>query len=155
MIRGTKPKPTALKLLEGTFRQDRANPNEPTINPLSDCPPAPDWLNEWAKQEWYVVAGYLTEVKLLTNTDKSIVAAYCQQMGVYREAENALQTDGRVTVTDKGYQMPSPWVAIGNRALMQAMKIAAEYGLTPSSRSRIQMPAGEEEDEFERLLREN
>jgi P27 family predicted phage terminase small subunit len=150
-MKGRKSIPTVLKKLQGTDRADRTNPTEPTVKPLHEVPEAPDWLNEWAKDEWYVAATWLQSVGLLATTDESIIAAYCQQMGVFREAEYFLKEPGsRVIVTDKNYEMPSPWVAIGNKALMQALKIAAEYGLTPSSRARIQFPAEEEEDEFDK-----
>ncbi|QIP12241.1 phage terminase small subunit P27 family [Spirosoma aureum] len=156
MKRGAKPIPTALKSLTGTLRTDRMNSHEPPVSPLPELPAPPDWLNPWARDEWVLVAGWLHSVGLLTATDQSIIGAYCQQLGIFREAEEQLKLPGaRVIVTDKGYEMPSPWVAIGNKALMQAMKIASEYGLTPSSRSRIQLPKEEEEDPFETFLRRN
>ena len=44
-MRGRKPKPTALKLLDGT-RADRINHDEPAMPPASIEPP--DWLDETA-----------------------------------------------------------------------------------------------------------
>ena len=140
-MKGRKSIPTSVKQLSGTLRPDRINPSEPVIEPLVELPVAPDWLNDWAKDEWYVVVGWLHSMNMLSQIDTSILAAYCQQMGVYREAEEQLQGGKRTTTTDKGYEMASPWVSIGSKALQMALKIAAEYGLTPSSRSRITWPA--------------
>lgn len=117
---------------------------------MVDLPAVPDWLNDWAKDEWYTVVAWLQSIGLLSSVDVSIIAAYCQQMGVFREAEAYLE-HGRVIVTDKGYEMPSPWVAIGNKALMQALKIASEYGLTPSSRTRITLPKQKAKSKLQQL----
>src|SRR5271166_1302113 len=48
-MRGRKPKPTALKLLDGT-RADRINHDEPATPPASIEPP--DWLDETARAHW-------------------------------------------------------------------------------------------------------
>lgn len=148
MIRGAKPVPTAVKNLRGTTRPDRGSTNEPKVNALEEVPDAPDWLNAWAKDEWAIVIAWLMTIKMIGTIDLSIVAAYCQQMGIFRESEDMLKVPGsRVITTDKGYEMPSAWVTIGNKALMQALKIATEYGLTPSSRSRINLPKDEDEND--------
>jgi P27 family predicted phage terminase small subunit len=142
---GRKPIPDEIKQIKGTLRGDRSNKNQPSAEPLLDLPVAPDWMNEWAKDEWYTVVTWLHSIGLLSAIDISIIASYCQQMGIYREAEAVMKNGNRVIVTEKGYEMPSPWVAIGNKALMLGLKIATEYGLTPSSRSRITIPKQKKE----------
>jgi P27 family predicted phage terminase small subunit len=153
-MKGRKSIPTVIKKLQGTDRASRTNDAEPTVMLLHDVPKPPAWLNKYAKYEWVTVATWLQSVGLLASTDESIIAAYCQEMGVYRECQDKLKKPGsRVILTDKGYEMPSAWVTIGNKALMQALKIATEYGLTPSSRSRVQMPTGEENDAFDDAMK--
>jgi phage terminase small subunit len=39
-----------------------------------------------------------------------------------------------------GYPIQSPYVAIANRQVEIMMRIAAEFGFTPASRSRIALP---------------
>jgi phage terminase small subunit len=49
--------------------------------------------------------------------------------------------------------MMSPYLIVANRALEALRKFSVEFGLTPSSRSRIRVPAsGEAMDEFDRFL---
>ena len=48
-MRGRKPRPTALKILDGT-RADRINHDEPAMPPASIEPP--DWLDETARAHW-------------------------------------------------------------------------------------------------------
>ena len=62
-MRGRKPKPTALKLLDGT-RADRINHDEPAMPPASIEPP--DWLDETARAYWGDLAPVLQSSGLLT-----------------------------------------------------------------------------------------
>ena len=48
--RGRKPKPTAIKRLEGNPGKRPLNIYEP--KPLKKAPTCPDWLDEEAKREW-------------------------------------------------------------------------------------------------------
>jgi len=49
-ITGPKPKPTAIKILEGNPGKRPLNLNEP--KPLQIAPECPDWLLAEAKKEW-------------------------------------------------------------------------------------------------------
>ena len=62
-MRGRKPKPTSLKLLDGT-RADRINHDEPAMPPASTEPP--DWLDETARAHWGDLAPVLQSSGLLT-----------------------------------------------------------------------------------------
>lgn len=44
-----------------------------------------------------------------------------------------------------GYPVQSPYVSIANRQVELMMRIAAEFGFTPASRSRIATPPADEE----------
>jgi hypothetical protein len=50
MTAGRKPKPIALKPIQGTYRPDRANPNEP--KPKSGVPSCPKFLQEDARKQY-------------------------------------------------------------------------------------------------------
>ncbi len=62
-MRGRKLKPTALKLLDGTWA-DRINHDEPAMPPASIEPP--DWLDETARAHWGDPAPVLQSSGLLT-----------------------------------------------------------------------------------------
>ena len=49
-VAGRLPKPTKLKLLQGTARPDRMPKNEP--QPEAGMPARPGWLAPAAKREW-------------------------------------------------------------------------------------------------------
>lgn len=55
------------------------------------------------------------------------------------------QTGGEVIEAANGVLMPNPHAGARNRALQQLMKIAVEFGLTASSKSRVEVAGGKQE----------
>ena len=49
-LKGRKPKPTAIKILEGNPRKRKLNTKEP--RPKKIAPKCPVWLDVEAKREW-------------------------------------------------------------------------------------------------------
>ncbi len=151
MAAGRKPKPTALKELEGNPGKRKLNRSEP--KPAKGIPPCPDWLLPEAKMEWNRLAENLGQLGVLTNVDMAAFAAYCQSYARWKEAQEHIDKDGSTFETDKGYQQQTPWVGIANTNQKLMLQAASEFGLTPSSRSRIVVDnAGSDEDEMEELL---
>lgn len=151
--RGRKPKPTALKLLEGNPGKRQLNMNEPRF--AQKMPPeCPDWLEEEAQAEWDRLSETLFEMGILTDLDVAAFAAYCQAYARWREAEEFISKHGSIVKTKTGYWQQVPQVSIAHSNQKIMMQAAAEFGLTPSARSRI--IAGnakkEEVDEMEFLL---
>lgn len=90
---------------------------------------------------------------LLTEIDRAALAAYCQAYGRWVEAERNVQKYGTVMISpDKGWPIQSPYLAIANKALEQMHKYLVEFGMTPSSRSRIHVEKQESKDDFEEFL---
>lgn len=151
--RGRKPKPTALKLLEGNPGKRQLNMNEPRF--AQKMPPeCPDWLEEEAQAEWNRLSETLFEMGILTDLDVAPFAAYCQAYARWREAEEFISQHGSIVKTKTGYWQQVPQVSIAHTNQKAMLQAAAEFGLTPSARSRI--IAGnakkEEVDEMEFLL---
>ena len=75
------------------------------------------------------------------------------------EAEKQLAKFGLLMKGENAYPVVSPYFYIVNRAQRDAMRVLAEFGLTPSSRSRIHAERGLAESEVvtgnERFFRGN
>jgi len=163
MKAGRKPKPTALKILEGNPGRRPLNKNEP--NPPQIASGCPEWLSDKAKEEWARAAPILERLGLLTELDRVAFAGYCQNYGKWVEAEEFLKekgtTYGYSKKDDDGktiavYITQFPQVAIARKCMEQIIKLCAEFGMTPSSRGRMSLPnEGEENDPLEELLRNN
>ncbi len=151
--RGRKPKPTAVKVLEGNPGKRQLNISE--IKPAQAKPPkCPSWLEEEAKAEWKRLGKNLFELGILTDLDVAAFSSYCQAYARWREAEEFISQHGSLVKTPSGYWQQVPQVSIAHQNQKIMMQAAAEFGLTPSARSRI--IAGDskkaEVDEMEFLL---
>ena len=91
--RGRKPKPTALKLLEGNPGNRPLNIAEPRPTGVPDCP---DWLEDEAKAEWERMSTVLENMGMLTDMDMVAFAGYCQAYARWKEAEEFLSQHGSI-----------------------------------------------------------
>lgn len=133
--RGRKPKPTELKVLEGNPGKRPLNFNEP--HPEKKLPDCPDWLEDEAKAEWDRLAVPLFNLGLLTELDMAPFATYCQAYARWKEAEEFISQHGSIIKTKTGFWQQVPQVSISRANQAMMIKAAAEFGLTPSARSRL------------------
>jgi P27 family predicted phage terminase small subunit len=154
-MRGRKPTPTVLKLVAGNPGKRPLNMREP--KPVIAIPTCPAHLMPTAKAEWKRLARYLHDLGIISELDRSALAAYCQTYGRWVEAERKLKETPALLRTPAGYVQPSPWLAISNKNLELMHKFMSELGLSPVSRSRVSTTrnlgpkpweSGDEEDEF-------
>ena len=133
---GPRYKPTQVKQLAGTLRADRMNPNEPVGTVLNKMPPCPSHLNGGARKTWFKVGRALINMGVLTWVDLHGLAAYCVVHARWEEVETQLQTYG-VMLSQDGRLFPSPYLKIAEDCLKQMRAWMTEFGITPSSRSRV------------------
>lgn len=101
---GRKPKPTAVKKLEGNPGKRKLNTKEPI--PAKGMPTCPDWLMPEAKEEWERLAELMNQMGVLTEVDMVAFAAYCQSYARWKEH---ITSGGSTFETDKGYQQQTPF----------------------------------------------
>ncbi len=144
-MRGRKPKPIELRVLHGTAGE-KALAHYP--RPRRVLPRCPEHLDGEAAKCWKRLARELYDAGLLSTIDKDALACYCTAYARWRKAERELAASNELVVTTKilndegaviggGNVIQNPWLAVSNRALEQMTKLAAEFGMTPSSRSRV------------------
>ena len=138
-MRGRRPKPTRIKVLAGNPGKRPLNPHEPRPEPvLPDCP---DVLSPLARVEWERLSAELAKLDLITHLDRGALATYCGAYALWAEAMEQIQKYGTIVKSPTGYPIQSPYLAIANRQAEIMIRIAAEFGFTPASRSRISSPA--------------
>lgn len=154
---GRKPKPTAQRILEGNPGKRPINEAEPTPEPVDesfDEPPDLVAALPDAAAEWRRLAPMLRRCRQVSEADRAALMACCVEWAHYRTAVGKRTPE--VIKAPSGYAMPNPWIAIANRSLMQLIKLWAELGLTPSSRSRVIAdgpgPGGDAFSEFDEPL---
>ena len=135
MRRGPRPKPTRLKQLSGNPGKRKLNASEARL--VRSMPSCPKHLIAEARQEWRRVATLLYDAGLLTLIDRGLLAALCQAYGRSVRAERDLTKHGSVTYTIHGTLKQSPYAVVARDAAEQYRKLAVEFGMSPSSRSRV------------------
>ena len=151
-MRGRKPKPTMFKVLDGNPGKRPLNDDEPT--PPPGGPACPEWLNAEAKAEWARLVPDLETMGLLSRLDRPALAAYCQAWSRWVQAEAQVAKYGTIVKSPvKGFPMKSPYLTVADQALETMRKLMVEFGLTPSSRSRIRvLRDGDGADDLDRFL---
>lgn len=134
-----RPKPTALRVLEGNPGKRAINRNEPKPTGTPTCP---KHLDKAARVEWKRISVDLSRLGLLTSVDRAALAAYCAAWSRWITAEENVQKFGAVIKSPKsGYPVQNPYVGIANTSLQLMHRFATEFGLTPSSRVRLSVDA--------------
>ena len=112
--RGTKPRPTAIRLLTGV-QPCRVNGSEPTVP--AGVPDPPDYLDAAALELWEELAPILAKMGVLTVADRHALGLLCDSFSRWRD-------------------MPE-----NTTRRTEFRRLLAEFGLTPSSRSSIKVPS--------------
>lgn len=151
-MKGRKAKPTALKLLHGNPGKRPLNKNEPKPKPLA--PAVASWLSPDAKKLRKELAPKLEAVGILTEVDGASFDLMLTHYCLASEAARTLKQEGSIIEDSKGYPAKHPAVQILRDHSAAFLRFAAEFGLTPSSRSRLNLVTPDEEiDELEEYLR--
>lgn len=149
MAIGRKQKPRTLKVLQGTFRKDRASEAAP--EPSAVVANAPAFLSGRALVWFGVLCAKLSPLGLASETFEETLGLLAARLAEIEELERFIRENGRsyTTTTAQGDVMcrPYPEVAMLNEARRHAQSLAAEFGLTPASIGRVGRPQKGQSDE--------
>jgi P27 family predicted phage terminase small subunit len=149
-MRGRKPTPTERKRLAGNPGKRALNDAEP--QPRRVAPRAPEHLSAEEKTKWKSLVKELHPLGLVTVLDVDQLAQYCVLWVRWIKAERMVREKGEIIKTVAGNIIQNPYLSIANRALEQLNKIGAEFGMSPSSRTRIKVEINDDEHELEQML---
>ena len=141
--RGPTPTPSAVLKLRGTYRKHRRR-GEP--HPDQMPPECPDWLDDVAKEAWAQLIPQLQQMGVLTQIDGNALCRYCQFWSRWKKAELFIAKHGEVyPLKDEQGKLKClvqiPQVAIAHKLGALLTRLEQEFGLTPSSRARLQCSA--------------
>ena len=149
MGQGRKKIPTSLKKLKGTNRKERELENEMQVTHVICMPDAPSFLNAFGAEEWHKVTNQLADLSMLHEVDLGMLGAYCREMGIYIEMVEMLKAGQVERTYDKDGRLRGsklrPEVKIARDSLDRAIKLAVQFGFTPSARASIPQPEQIEE----------
>lgn len=133
-MKGRKPKPTLLKLIQGNPGKRALNADEPV--PPGALEKSPSWLTRRQKIAWnYAIEN--APAGLLRRLDRSVLAVWVVAEDLHRQAVEEGRKFSLVGKTANGTLMPNPYISVANVQAKVMLKAAEQLGFTPSSRSRI------------------
>ena len=142
---GRKPKPTAVRKNMGNPGKRALPKNEPNPDRPARMPFAPSYLTEVGKKEWRRMGKKLFKAGLLTEIDLTAFAAYCQHYENWVDATGQVRKHGMLIKAQSGFPMLSPYYTIQSKESAAMLKCLTEFGMSPSSRSRVEVKPKEKE----------
>ena len=138
---GPKPKPTEIKRLQGNPGKRALNGDEPKPQlPVK----RPRGLAAPVRKVWDEVAPDLERARVLTGWDAFSLRLMAEHYTIAIEAVTQLRTDG-LTVEGRDGPKKNPAATVFKENAVAAVRVMTEFGMTPSSRSRLQIPEGAEQ----------
>src|SRR4051812_46464221 len=134
-LRGPAPKPTAIKRLEGNPGKRKLNESEPT--PKEGVPECPDHLDKVARVDWERLTTILLDMRVLTEADYIALGNLCQAYSALMNAQKQMNKTGILYKSKSGYIQQSPLLGIIHTQTTIVNNLLREFGLTPSSRTRV------------------
>jgi len=151
-MRGRKPKRSALRILEGTDKRadrpiDRREPQPKTPAKLTP----PRHLSKEAKKAWRKLAAPLAACGVLTEMDTVALEQMANLYARYLVAVEKLAEHGPIMMyTPDDSPVPAvwynPWRAEMDKVQKAIQSLLAEFGMTPSSRTRVAVEKPKDKD---------
>lgn len=157
--RGPKPLPSNVHLLRNNPSKKTASQLMDSLQPEIDIPSCPPHLWPEAKKEWKRITVELKRYGLISLLDRAALCLYVQAWAELVHAEKMLKRnmaraakkmeeaeangqeytggDGMVEVTTNGNMIYSPYWVIANKARTQVDRFLSNFGMSPSSRGRV------------------
>ncbi len=148
---GRKPKPTALKELAGNPGGRELNDAEPQPAP-ADPERVPYKLLPKAPRFWLDNAPRLSALGLLSEIDLPAFQMMATHFGVAVQAAELIRAEGIMTKDEHQLDRKHPALQVLRDNSAAFRTYAAEFGMTPSARSRVRADVPEEQLSLAEML---
>ena len=151
-MKGRKKLPDNIKALRGTDQPCRMS-DKPAVQTAMVVKLPKVGLKGTAKKIFAVVATELMHNNLLDVYGVDMIVAYAREMALYHDMMTEVEREGVTieVVTKNGVVTQiNPKRKVAEGALASAKSLATEFGMTPSSRSRVSaiLNGNEQKDDF-------
>jgi P27 family predicted phage terminase small subunit len=153
---GRKPVPDAIKDLTGSKRPRNGNaPKYAYVDAASARVPKDVQRDPYALEEWNFVIQELINNRMLTRANLRCFANYCLNVAYALHADDDVHEHGRLLnvpiMNKKGdvvdyKKISNPAISQVNIFRLAALRYAVEFGLTPSSQTRVFALPGADDD---------
>jgi P27 family predicted phage terminase small subunit len=139
-LRGPAPLPTNLHIIKGNPSKIPAARLNDALRPKVAIPDRPDYLLADAQTEWDRITPELKQLHIISQIDLAAVSMYCQLYAQWVATQRKIKefgVDSMVELTPNGFKQITAWTSLSLKLHEKMQSILAEFGMTPSSRSRI------------------
>lgn len=134
--RGRKKKPLELINLHGNPGKRPIPEGIPQPEKLYDVPPAPEYLNNIAKEIWNKIAPELVRIGVLTKIDVYTLEQCCIGLSIARMAACKINEETLI-YSSKGKVGRTPFLIVLRESLDLFQTYGANLGLSPADRMRL------------------
>lgn len=146
---GRRPKPTALRVIEGNRGKRPMNKDEPT--PARGLPSPPAHLCDEAKVAWGRMTVILDRMGVLTEADGFALERLAETYAEILRCRELVKRDGETYSTTGGSGdlliKANPAVAMLADADRRFKSYLVEFGLTPAARTKVKADDGEKDQD--------
>lgn len=134
-MKGRKPKPVEMQVVAGNPGK-RALPAKRGVSAIGiECPPE---IVGAEAVEWRRLSRELVSLGVLTLDMRAPMERWCVNYVRWRAAEAHVAKHGAIVAAPRtGVPMQNPHLSVANAAGLVLDRLAVEFGLTPSSRTRV------------------
>ena len=136
-----------MAFLRGLPGHRPAKKNEP--KPPAEMPQCPEHLDDRAKEKWKILAPEIFDLGILTKIDGDLFAAWCQEFSFWQDALERLKKL-KPTKAARYSQTHRMLIKAARAAEVAMNRLGVEYGITASSRTRVQATPPNPDDEKDR-----
>ena len=146
-----KRTPDHLKVLAGTARPGRMNPDAPKVE--TGAAEAPEWLSGGAADTFDRLSAVLLEMGVASPAYQNAQALLASRLDEIESLSALIEDGGHTYPTDSGIVRARPEVGMRNEAMRHAQSLLSEFGLTPAARSKVSASGNRQENPFAALDR--
>lgn len=153
---GRVKKPSHLQAIEGNPAKRPINKKEP--KPTKGVPEVPEYFNEREAYWFNEIGNKLDKYGVMTTLDAHSLEMLIKAYSEYREADEGIKAEGMIIKTVGYNKQPvtktNPLVPIRADAWKKVTSILKEFGMTPSSRTKIvsDNPEGKDDSSSEVMI---
>lgn len=148
---GPAKTPTHINNLKGNPGKRAENKNEP--KPENGIPNTPRYLKKLPKYWFETLAKELNQVGVITKIDSKALELLVEAYSEYRHHCDELEKEGYTYKTKEGLIKAHPAAAMKADAWKRVKAMMEQFGMSPSSRSKVSIVAKDEFDPLEEFLK--
>jgi P27 family predicted phage terminase small subunit len=149
MVKGRPAKPTALKVLNGNPGKRALNKQEPVFE--TDLPEPSESLSDEAKEIFYHFRGKLERLGYASASHSDMLDLLAQRVELMRRLQRDIAEIPLVIRSERGNDVMTPEIKALNDVARHVQYLLSEFGLSPSSATKIVVPPKPKQTGFNAL----